>query len=178
MNQQQRNHLKNQLQQQRQKLASISGGAEPDLSISMNEETGELSGYDNHPADLGSEMYERSLSFTLSEHEEQELEEVDYALQKMQAGTYGICESCGRDIPYERLEAMPTARYCMKHQKLHDIEEGTEVPYASAHRQNRPAEEAILSPRTTKSSDAGRENAWKDVAQYNDRPHDLEENKE
>lgn len=178
MNKQQRNHLENQLQQQRQELANIHGGSGPDLSISMNEETGELSGYDNHPADLGSEMYERSLSLTLSEHEEQELEEVDYALQKMQAGTYGICEDCGRDIPYERLEAMPTARYCMEHQKLHDIEEGIEVPYASDHLQNRPAEEDILSPRTTKRSDAGRENAWNNVAQYNDRPHDLEENKE
>lgn len=175
MNHQQLQHLEKQLQQQKKELAGINGDAEPDLSTPMNEDTGELSGYDNHPADLGSEMYERSLSLSLNEHEEQELEDITHSLQKIKAGTYGACEACGKEIPYERLEAMPTARYCIEHQEALD---GAYVPHASDHQQDRPVEEEILSSRTTKKSDAGRENAWQDVAAYNDRPHDLGENKE
>jgi len=42
-----------------------------------------------------------------------ELEAITEALDKMEKGTYGICESCGKEISYERLEAVPTARLCV-----------------------------------------------------------------
>jgi DnaK suppressor protein len=41
------------------------------------------------------------------------LNEIDDALSKLEAGTYGLCESCGAPIPEARLEAMPTARLCI-----------------------------------------------------------------
>jgi DnaK suppressor protein len=44
-----------------------------------------------------------------------QLEDVQRALDKLDAGTYGICEVCGERIPDARLEAMPAARYCMRH---------------------------------------------------------------
>jgi RNA polymerase-binding protein DksA len=44
---------------------------------------------------------------------EKNLEEVKLALEKTKAGTFGICENCGKEISKERLEIMPTARYCL-----------------------------------------------------------------
>ena len=41
------------------------------------------------------------------------LNEIDDALRKLEAGTYGLCESCGEPIPEARLEAMPSARLCI-----------------------------------------------------------------
>ena len=50
----------------------------------------------------------------LDEREKQEIEEIDLALTKMAGITYGICESCNKPIPTERLESFPAARYCLK----------------------------------------------------------------
>jgi RNA polymerase-binding protein DksA len=43
----------------------------------------------------------------------EELADIETALKKFDAGTFGICEKCGRQIELARLEAMPTARFCM-----------------------------------------------------------------
>jgi len=47
-------------------------------------------------------------------HDAEELKEIQVALQKILNGTYGICESCGQPIEENRLEAIPTCRYCKK----------------------------------------------------------------
>lgn len=49
----------------------------------------------------------------LDEREKQEIEEIDLALTKMAAATYGICEGCNEPIPLERLESLPATRYCL-----------------------------------------------------------------
>jgi RNA polymerase-binding protein DksA len=46
-----------------------------------------------------------------------ELHDVRDALQRMEAGSYGVCEECGRPIPLERLKAFPAARYDLEHQQ-------------------------------------------------------------
>lgn len=74
----------------------------------------ELSNYDNHPADLGSELYSAEMNMALKVHEQDRLNEVNKALQKFENGTYGKCERCKKEIGYERLEAMPYAKYCME----------------------------------------------------------------
>ncbi len=76
----------------------------------------ELSSYDQHPADLGTETFEREKDFSLLEQLEAEIEELDRALSKLEEGSYGICEACGKEIPPERLEAMPGARFCVEDQ--------------------------------------------------------------
>lgn len=80
-----------------------------------NESVGELSNYDNHPADTGTELFEREKDLALSEHTERELAEIHRSLEKIEDGTYGICEQCGKAIPLERLKAHPTALRCLKH---------------------------------------------------------------
>lgn len=80
-----------------------------------NESVGELSNYDNHPADTGTELFERGKDLALSEHTERELAEIQRSLEKIEDGTYGTCEQCGKAIPLERLEAHPTAQRCIEH---------------------------------------------------------------
>lgn len=49
----------------------------------------------------------------LAEAAQAELRQVDEALMRMDAGTYGVCAHCGRPIPPERLEVRPFAEYCV-----------------------------------------------------------------
>jgi RNA polymerase-binding protein DksA len=58
----------------------------------------------------------------LIEHQTRGLEEIDYALQKIISGTYGICERTGKPISRERLEAIPTARLSLEAQQLEEEE--------------------------------------------------------
>jgi RNA polymerase-binding transcription factor DksA len=76
----------------------------------------ELSHIDNHPADTGSETFEREKDFSILEQVEAELEDVERALRRLDDGTYGRCQACGGEIPDDRLEAMPAARFCVEHQ--------------------------------------------------------------
>ena len=76
---------------------------------------GELSAYDNHPADMGTELYDSEKDFALEEHADSELNKVNEALQAMEEGTYGKCKVCGTEIPYERLEVVPSTQFCVKH---------------------------------------------------------------
>ena len=46
--------------------------------------------------------------------EQRQIEEIDLALSRMDAGTYGICEGCRKDIPPDRLQALPATSYCLK----------------------------------------------------------------
>ncbi|MFC4599433.1 TraR/DksA C4-type zinc finger protein [Cohnella hongkongensis] len=104
------------------------------LSASYRDSTGELSGIDNHPADAGTEMFERSKDLALLEKEALRLDRVDAALERMDTGEYGRCAACGRFIPVERLEALPTAIYCLEH-------EPRQKPA-----NDRPVEEPFLAP--------------------------------
>ncbi|SHK49542.1 TraR/DksA family transcriptional regulator [Thermocrinis minervae] len=61
--------------------------------------------------DISQMTYTQELLDNLSAREMMILREIDYALQKIQAGTYGICEYCGEEIPYERLLVLPWTRY-------------------------------------------------------------------
>lgn len=89
------------------------------LDSSIKESTGELSGIDNHPADLGTELFERGKDFAIDEMHETELERIHTALAQMEKGIYGICVVCGQAIPFERLEAVPSTLYCVHHSPDH-----------------------------------------------------------
>src|SRR3982074_1718126 len=76
-------------------------------------ESSELSKIDQHPAELGTETFERELELTTRTIVEGGLKDVDDALRRLDSGTYGICEECGKPIDEARLEAVPWARYCV-----------------------------------------------------------------
>ena len=79
----------------------------------MASSIGELSSYDNHPADLGSEMFERSKDLALRDNVQLLLTEVQEALQKIEDGTYGNCSQCGRAITRERIKALTAVNLCI-----------------------------------------------------------------
>lgn len=82
-----------------------------------NESTGryfdELSMYDNHPSDLGTEMFMAEQEMNLENFEKLTLREIEDSLEKIEDGTYGQCDICGKDIGEERLELLPHAMICI-----------------------------------------------------------------
>lgn len=72
----------------------------------------ELSNYDNHPAEIASELYELEHNLALKVHQEYMLNQTREALKRIEDGKYGICAFCGKEIQWERLEALPTAELC------------------------------------------------------------------
>jgi DnaK suppressor protein len=78
------------------------------------ESAGGLSDVPVHPADMGTDNFDDELDLTLLENEQQLVVDIDDALARIKAGTYGRCENCHREIPRERLEALPYARYCIE----------------------------------------------------------------
>ncbi|WP_082234848.1 TraR/DksA C4-type zinc finger protein [Halobacillus massiliensis] len=111
-------HMKAQLEERKQEIEQrLINNKKFGLERGFASDTrsGELSQYDNHPADSGTELFEREKDMALLVHLEEELEEIKYSLQQIEKGTYGICEVTGKQIPYERLEACPTARTVIEH---------------------------------------------------------------
>lgn len=99
-----------------------------------HESVGDLSSYDNHPADEGTDLFEREKDIALNEHLEKEYAEVKNALKRIEDGTYGYCAVCGEEIHLDRLEALPTAKTCKSHTPKKIITH------------NRPVEEEVLKP--------------------------------
>jgi RNA polymerase-binding transcription factor DksA len=83
---------------------------------SESDSVSEISSYDQHQADMGTETFEREKDLSILEQVEAELADVEFAIRRLDEGTYGTCEVCGRPIPEERLEALPATRLCLEHQ--------------------------------------------------------------
>jgi RNA polymerase-binding protein DksA len=66
-------------------------------------------------ADMGTDNYEQEFTLGLMEKDRQLLREINSALQKINEGTYGICEGTGKPIAKVRLEVQPWARYSIEH---------------------------------------------------------------
>lgn len=65
------------------------------------------------PAIGGDDGPDRQLDDALTSHAREVLADAEAALARIEAGTYGVCEECDDPVPYERLEALPTARTCI-----------------------------------------------------------------
>lgn len=74
--------------------------------------------YDNSFQSRAQIRTERQTEFALNEHETAELGDIDAALERIRAGTYGICTDCSVSIPPARLSAYPTAKRCIDCQSL------------------------------------------------------------
>lgn len=134
---------------------------------------GELSTYDNHPADTGTELYERGKDLALNGHFEEELNNITHALEAIEKGSYGICEECGQEIPAERLEALPYTTFCIQHSPNQIVSH------------DRPIEEQVLHPlyakkHATEVIGFDEEDSWQAVAEWgnSDTPSDYYDPKE
>lgn len=92
------------------------------LKKSRLDATGDLSSMPIHMADLGTDNYEQEFVLGLMDSERKLLHEIDDALQRIEDGTYGICEGTGKPIRKARLEAQPWARYRVEYARM--LEQG------------------------------------------------------
>jgi RNA polymerase-binding transcription factor DksA len=82
--------------------------------------TEELADYDQHPADQGTETFEQELDETTIMILEEEERRVNEARQALEAGRYGVCVDCGKEIPAARLEAIPETVRCVDDQRIYE----------------------------------------------------------
>lgn len=80
----------------------------------------ELADYDQHPADTGTETFEKELDETTDMILADEERQVRDAQRALADGTYGKCVDCGRDIPAGRLEAVPESTRCVDDQRRYE----------------------------------------------------------
>ena len=112
------------LEQERTRLQGIRDGLQREQDEGSSETGGELSSFDQHPGDSGTETFEMEKNVSLLEQVEYELTEVDAAFQRLERGEYGTCQACGRPIGDARLEAMPATRFCVEDQAKAEREAG------------------------------------------------------
>ncbi len=102
----------NRLLARKQELEQMTGALQERLMTPLAETTDELSLYDQHPADIGSEVFEREKDRGILELMQLELEKVHDALHKYEQGRYGVCEVCGQAIEPARLDRMVNTTLC------------------------------------------------------------------
>jgi RNA polymerase-binding transcription factor DksA len=115
-------HARQLIVSERERITGLIRERENETGIGSESETdsiSELSSLDQHQGDIGTETFEREKDFSLLEQLEAEVGDLDAALRKIDEGTYGTCEICGREIEPERLEAMPGTRTCFEHAGAH-----------------------------------------------------------
>ena len=104
------------LEEERTRLEGIRDGLQREQREATSDTGGELSSFDQHPGDSGTETFELEKTVSLLEQVEDELQEVEAAFRRVEDGSYGICQICGRPIGDERLEALPATRFCIEDQ--------------------------------------------------------------
>jgi RNA polymerase-binding transcription factor DksA len=112
------------LERERTRLQGIRDDLQREQEDTTFEASGELSSFDQHPGDSGTETFELEKNVSLLEQVEDELDEIEAAFGRLERGEYGRCQACGRPIGDERLEAMPATRFCVEDQAKAERESG------------------------------------------------------
>ncbi|HKB35218.1 MAG TPA: TraR/DksA C4-type zinc finger protein [Gemmataceae bacterium] len=92
---------------------NLSHLAEEALRATGGENSGSLSNTPIHMADLGTDNFEQEFTLSLIQNEEQVLDEIAEALNRINQGRFGKCEECSSAIPKARLQALPYTRHCV-----------------------------------------------------------------
>ena len=92
------------------------------LKKSRQDASGDLSNVPIHMADVGTDNYERDIMIELIQNGEEGVRNIDTALEKIEEGTFGICELCAKKINKERLKAVPYAKLCIDCQREEEID--------------------------------------------------------
>jgi DnaK suppressor protein len=96
-----------------EKLRAILHKRRDELAHALSGDLSLLSGHDEDD----DEWYDDGTTSSLVEGESEELEAIEKALQRIQDGSYGLCEACGRNIRLERLQGIPHATTCIRCQR-------------------------------------------------------------
>lgn len=97
----------------------------------------EVSNYDNHPADIASDLFEAEKNMSLKADMKRKLELIEKALSKIEKGNFGYCISCKKEISFDRLLAIPYTEFCIECQKDMEKRENYQTD-------QRPIEEKVL----------------------------------
>jgi len=103
-------HARERITEEQARVQGLIDEVRSELGQSDEAASAELSDYDQHPADSGSETFEREKDFSILEELEAELAELEAALRRVDEGTYGVDELTGDPIDPERLDVVPAAR--------------------------------------------------------------------
>jgi DnaK suppressor protein len=103
------------LEKRREILTNVNEMEDETLKKPRLDASGDLSSMPIHMADIGTDNYDQEFTLGLMDSERKLLKEIDDALQRIEQGTYGLCEGTGEQIQKARLEAQPWARYCVEY---------------------------------------------------------------
>lgn len=104
--------LRERLLEERERLSQEIADLDADLSESL-EDSSEESPYDQHMAETAAATLDREIDLTLQENARAALVQIERALAKLENGSYGHCDKCGRPIGEARLEIAPFATLCV-----------------------------------------------------------------
>lgn len=116
MNKKQLTHLEKRLQEERARVMKELGYYGESFSGTLQASDGDLSSYSFHMADQGTDAMEREKQFLFASKEGRYLWHVNEALRRLYKDpkNFGRCHECGDPISFERLDALPHARLCIK----------------------------------------------------------------
>ena len=109
-------HLEKRLLEERARVMKELGNYDEQFSGTLQSSDGDLSSYSFHMADQGTDAMEREKQFLFASKEGRYLWHVNEALRRLYSnpGEFGKCHECGDEISFERLDALPHARLCIK----------------------------------------------------------------
>jgi len=116
MNKKQLTHLEKRLLEERARVMKELGVYEKSFNGTLQSSDGDLSSYSFHMADQGTDAMEREKEFLFASKEGRYLWHVNEALRRLYKAPqeFGKCQECGEEISFERLDALPHARLCIK----------------------------------------------------------------
>jgi RNA polymerase-binding protein DksA len=123
MNEKKLGKLRERLEQRKSQIendVSFMANEMREIGVDQDDENGSLG---NHIADDGANVSEAERIVTVTEDFQFILAQVNAALERMNEGTYGVCQRCGRPIAVQRLEAFPYVAYCIECQALIEREQ-------------------------------------------------------
>ena len=107
--------LRKQLVEEREQLQKQAAGIEESsFGNAQSELTGDLASFDEEYADAATETFEREKDLSITNNIRDLTDQIDRALERIDEGTYGLCERCGRPIEKARIKALPYATLCIK----------------------------------------------------------------
>ena len=110
--------FRKQLIEQRTKFADEIKAIAREAAKNPREASGDLSSYTIHMADMSADTYERELSTGLASSEHQVFYQIEEALKRIEEGSYGDCQQCGKPVSLSRLKAVPYTALCIECQRI------------------------------------------------------------